>query len=53
MVAEGQYPMPGAFPSGVMVTVLRVIADSAATMADPSDVPPPVLSRRTAATEVA
>ena len=45
--------MFGALPSRPMATVLRVIADSEARMASPSDVPPPALSRRTAAAAVA
>ena len=45
--------MSGALPSRPMATVLWVIADSEARMASPSDVPPPAVSRRTAAEAVA
>ena len=45
--------MSGALPSRPMVTVLRVIADSEARIASPSDVPPPTVSGPTAANTVA
>src|SRR3984957_15585147 len=45
--------MSGALPFWPSVTVRCVIADSAARIADPSEVPPPVFSRPTAARAVA
>ena len=43
-MADGQKPMLGTAPLGPRLTVLWVIADSAARIADPSEVPPPALS---------
>ena len=53
IVADGQKPMLGALPLGPRLTALWVIADSAARIADPRDVPPPALSRPIAVRAVA